>query len=388
MKANSRDIIERCRFSGVVALALLLIVGLSLGCGRQASRPERGGEAMTMRYSKLLSIDDEGGVYRVRIHDPWGDSVKLLHEYLLVPREAEVPAVAEDVTVVRVPLERSLVYSAVHTGAIAELTGGVGAVAGVCDPQYFTDSAMLAGIAGGAIADCGNSMSPTLERVIDLSPDAILLSPYQNANYGEITKIGIPIVECADYMENTPLGRAEWIRFYGLLYGERERADSIFAAVESRYKELANKASSVSNKPKVITENVINGIWYVPGGDSYMAHMLADAGADYPWADNASSGSLQMDFAQVYDKAHDARYWLIKTFDHVTLASLKASFPLNDKMDAYSNGGVYACNTAASPLFTEFPYHPELLLHDFIMIFHPELGLQGELRYYHQVSDE
>ena len=368
-------------------IIIVMVAAVVAACSHRA-RQSAQGEPVGFRYAKLLAIARQGECYDVTIRDPWGaDSLAALRRYFLVPRSLDNPPSAPaGATIVKIPLEHTLVYSAVHTGAIAELTGSVSAVAGVCDKQYFTDTAMMAGIASGAIADCGNSMSPTIEKVVELSPDAILLSPYQNANYGEITRLGIPIIECADYMENTPLGRAEWLRLYGLLYGRAARADSIFAAVEARYTQLSAMARGVKSRPKVITENVINGIWYVPGGDSYMAHLLDDAGALYPWADNHSSGSLQLDFAQVYDVAHDARFWLIKTFDLVTLSALKASFPLNDRMDAFSNGGVYACNTATSPLFNEFPYHPELLLHDFIKIFHPELQLEGELRYYHPVS--
>lgn len=147
-------------------------------------------------------------------------------------------------TVVRTPIQNALVYSEVHTSLMREL-GGFGAVKGVCDANYYTDAQVLSGVKAGTIADCGNS----IERVIAMKPDAILLSPYQDASYGQIEKMNIPIIECADYLEYTPLGRAEWVKFYGALAAKSAQADSLYEAIgwalpcHCRKRRLRQKAS-------------------------------------------------------------------------------------------------------------------------------------------------
>lgn len=109
-------------------------------------------------------------------------------------------------------------------------------------------------------------MNPDIEKVIDMHPDGILLSPYENSGgYGRIEKLNIPILECADYMETSALGRAEWVRFYGLLFGKEAEADSLFAGVEEAYLSLRNQVKDITPKPTVITELKTGGTWYVPG---------------------------------------------------------------------------------------------------------------------------
>ena len=182
--------------------------------------------------ARLLSIQRAPGYTVVTVGDPWKGGV--LHRYVLVPRDSLMPDNLPDGTVVRTPIKNALVYSSVHTSLMNEL-GAISAVRGVVDSQYFNDSIITAGLRAGTIADCGNSMNPTVERVIDMQPDAILLSPYQDASYGQIAKLDIPLIECADYLEYDPLGRAEWVKFFGELVGKRAEADSLYQAVVTAY---------------------------------------------------------------------------------------------------------------------------------------------------------
>lgn len=320
----------------------------------------------------------------VQILNPWKVG-SMLQSYLLVPRDKDLPDNLPAGTVIRTPLKSVLVYSSVHGGAINEL-GAIQSITGVCDASYFNMTEVQQGVKQGKIVDAGQSMSPSIEKIIELAPEAIILSPFQNAGYGALTNIGIPIIECADYMESTPLGRAEWIKLFGLLYNNSERADSIFNSVGENYKSLKTIASSQPKKPKVITETVTSGVWFVPGGNSYMAHIIADAGGDYPWSDDKSTGSLSLDFTQVFDKAHDADIWLLKTFgSDMTYQTLKSGYELNDQFDAFKNRNVYSCNTASTKLFEDFPFHPDILLKEYISIFHPTLLSNYHPQYFNQV---
>ena len=333
--------------------------------------------------ARLLSMERTPQYTVVTVGDPWKGGV--LHRYVLVPRDIDMPADLPEGTVVRTPISQALVYSSVHTSLFNEL-GCLDVVKGVVDKQYFIDSTLVAGINAGTIADCGNSMNPTVERVIDMQPDAILLSPYQDASYGQITKLDIPIIECADYLEYDPLGRAEWVKFYGELVGKRDAADSLYNAVVTAYNDMKQKAADATTHPTVVTEMVISGVWNVPGGQSYMARILADAGGRYLWADDENTGSLSLDFNQVLAVAHDADYWFIKWTNINTLKDLQGAFDLNKEMAAFKNKRVYVCDTDKTRFFDRIPFHPEVLLREFAAILHPELFPDFTNQMYHHID--
>ncbi|MCQ2290097.1 MAG: ABC transporter substrate-binding protein [Muribaculaceae bacterium] len=358
----------------------ILLVLLLTACGGSAKKVD----AAEKRQAQLLTMEQCKGYVKATIQDPWHDG-KVLHTYLLVPRDSAMPKAMPEGTVVRVPIQNALVYSEVHTSLMREL-GGFSAVKGVCDANFYTDADVLAGIKAGTIADCGNSMSPTIEKVIAMKPDAILLSPYQDASYGQIEKMNIPIIECADYLEYTPLGRAEWMKFYGALLGKTAQADSLYEAVASRYRSIAEKAATAKSKPTVITEMVISGIWAVPGGNSYMAKIIADAGGDYPWAADKSTGSLSLDFNQVLAKAQKADYWFVKWTGINTLADLQSNYDLNKSFEAFKQKKVWACDTEKSHFFVRVPFHPDLLLGEFAVVLHPELFPDIKNEFYYNLK--
>ena len=365
-------------------IALSAVLLLLCSCFRNG----KSGAALNQQDSiitaaRLLSMQRADGYTVVTVADPWKGGV--LHRYVLVPRDAALPDKLPEGTVVRTPISQALVYSSVHTSLFNEL-GCLGAVKGVVDKQYFIDSTIVAGIAAGTIADCGNSMNPTVERVIDMQPDAILLSPYQDASYGQIAILDIPIIECADYLEYDPLGRAEWVKFYGELLGKREAADSLYLAVVNAYNDMKQKAAGAKTHPTVVTEMVISGVWNVPGGQSYMARILTDAGGRYLWADDKNTGSLALDFNQVLAVAHDADYWFIKWTNINTLKDLQGAFDLNKEMAAFKNKRVYVCDTDKTRFFDRIPFHPEVLLREFSAILHPELFPDFQNQMYHHID--
>ena len=360
---------------------VLLLAGCRHGNSHNTTDVADGDEAPLASLLTLVSHDD---YTLATIANPWGEGV--LRQYALVPRAGQLPdSLPADAVVVRTPVSRSLVFSVVHTSLIKEL-GCTGAIAGVVDTMFFTDPEIVAATRSGDIADCGSSAAPDVERIIALSPDAVILDTYQSANFGQISRLNVPIIECADYMENTPLGRAEWVKFYGALLGERERADSLFDAVSAAYKALQAEGASVptgTKRPRVLTETVIGGVWNVPGGNSYMARLLADAGGDYPWSDNDSAGSLNLDINSVLAVAQDADVWLIKSFNIHSRADLLAANALNAEFAAYRTGRVYVCDTSRSRLYERFPFHPEVLLREYRAIFQ---GQDNELEFYKRLD--
>ena len=373
---------------GVVRnIIMFLAATMLVACqGATSSQCEVVGDTLTTE-AELLTIVDCEGFTVVDVENPWKEG-ELLKRYAIVHRDGAMSDnLPEDAELVRVPITSALVYSSVHAGAFEEL-GCIDAVTGVVDAQYYKIPNVIEGLKNGKVVDAGNSMSPTIEKIVELSPEAILASPFQNAGHGAIEKMGIPIVECADYMEATPLGRAEWVKFIGELLCKRAEATEIYNNVVEEYNSLKNKIGNSTKRPMVISEMMTDGVWFMPGGKSYMAQMFADAGANYPWSDNDSKGSLQLDFATVYDKAYNADYWLIKSPEpNFSLANLESKYPLNKKFEAFSNGGVYVINTIESSFFEDFPFHPQHLLREYIILFHPEV-IDGDksLRYFRQVE--
>ena len=372
--------------SAILKILSIFVALFAVSSCNSSATDEIVGDTLTVK-SQLLTIVDSEGYTLVDVKNPWKEGT-LLQRYALVHRDSEKPKkLPSNAVVIEVPITSALVYSSVHAGAFVELGGG-NAISGVADAEFFKIPEIVAKVESGEIVNVGNSMSPSIEKVVDLSPQIILASPFQNAGYGAIAKLGIPIMECADYMESTPLGRAEWIKLIGELLCKRDEATEIYNRVANEYNSLVEKVKDVDSKPVVISEMVTDGVWFIPGGKSYMAQMYADAGASYPWKDNASTGSLQYDFATVYDKAYNADYWIIKSYEpNFSLSTLESKYPLNKKMEAFSNGGVYVINTMETSFFEDFPFHPEKLLKEYIMLFHPDvLGGEQAFKYLRQVK--
>ena len=307
------------------------------------------------------------------MRDPW-DSTRLLQRYLLVDRSRPLPTELPQGTVVRVPAQHVVVYTSVHA-AILEQLGETGRIVGVCEPRYMDLPSIQAGLKSGQIADMGEATAPNVEKMIERKAELVIVSPFQNSGYGPVEKLGIPIVEGADYMESLPLGRTEWIRFYGLLFGKEAVADSIFRATEQRYLALKARITDEMPRPTVLAEKRFGSSWFVPAGDSYMAHLFQDAGADYIFRELPGSGSVPLTFETVLDRAIHADLWLLKYNQsyEMTYGDLRAEYTPYENFDAFKNRHIYTCNTGIVPYYEEFPLHPDYLLKDLISVFHPEL---------------
>ncbi len=345
---------------------IIIIIALAFFASCKDNRVETQEKGERTACAKLLNIVDGKGYIVVEVSDPW-NSGKLLDRYVLVARGSEVDSLPEG-TKIKVPLTSAVVYSSVHTYGI-EAIGAENAVTGVADAQYFSK------LPNEKVVDIGPSLSPAVEKVIQLAPQAIILSPYQNSGFGDIARTGIPIVQMADYMENTPLGRAEWIKFLGLLFGREHQADSMYEAVSARYEKLRGKvAESAEKKPRVLTEQLTSGVWYVPGGDSYMAHLLQDAGGDYPWKNDKSTGSLQLNIETVLAEAGDADVWIVRTYGYdETRDNMLAASELYRHFKAFRADGIYGCNTAATNIFDIIAFRPDSVLAEYAGILHPAL---------------
>ena len=396
---------------GMAWMAILMISSLGLlSCqgGKTAAGMEEGGDTLQMKYAQLLTIvsHDEQGYTEVKVHNPWKEGTEL-HRYILVPKGKEGDATMAKLAgqahgegkaaatlgvktdTVRTPLESNLVFTAPHCQLLTEL-GCQNAITGVCDKDYINipdikSRAQADAKVAHPIMDCGSSMQPDIERIIALHPEALLISPFENSGgYGKLDKLRIPIIETADYMETSPLGRAEWIKLYGLLLGS-SKADSLFSAIEKEYLQLKAEAAKLPLGLSILTERKTGNVWYVPGGKSTMGILLRDAHAKYIFADDQHSGSLSMSPEQIIAKGNQIDVWAFKYFggNALTKQDLLAEYQGYQALKAFQTGTVYETDTSCEPYFELTSFHPEILLREFIILSHPEAGDKfGKLRFY------
>ena len=370
------------------AYLVTIVLLLSACSGGSKTSSASHGETIPMKYAENLKLVKGDGYTQAILRNPW-DTTAILRTYILVDKNQELPKLLPEGTLVRTPLQKALVYTATHCHLIHEL-GAVKSIGGVCEVQYIKVPEIVEGCADGSIVNAGEGTNPDMEKIIDLHPDALLLSPYENSGgHGQVEKLKIPIIECADYMETSALGSAEWIRFYGMLFGREALADSIFAEVEKNYNELKALATSQAKKPKVMCEQKSGSAWYVPGGRSTTGKLYMDAGGDYLFAHYPNSGAVPLSFETVFDKAQNADIWLMK-YNHPTdktMGTLREDYAPYTHFKAYKEKQVYGCNTAYKKYYEDFPFHPDRVLKDLIKIFHPSLLPEYELKYFCNLAE-
>ena len=360
---------------------LLCAVLLSSCGGGQTPSSQDEGDTVAFKYATQLTVVRHQGYTVATLKNPWKPG-KTLHQYILVPSDGITNEIPTEGTIVRTPLKHSVMFTTVHCAMLMSF-GKQDCISGVADLKYIKIPWIQEQVRSGRIMDVGEGMSPVVEKIIDQRPDALFLSPFENSGgYGRLEEIDIPIIECAEYMETSPLARAEWLRFYGMLFGCEAKADSLFAVVDSSYNTL--KDLYTVDKKTVLFDKVTGSVWYVPGGRSTIGQMIRDAGGLYPWAGDDHSGSVSLPFEAVLEKAGEADVWLFRySSDHdISYQELLSEHHGYNQFSAFRSRQVYGCNVERSLFYEESPFRPDWLLNDFIRILHPEQDGLAPLRYY------
>lgn len=354
-----------------------------VSCGRGAGEnnlPAEEGIRHKNLYATGYSVTEFKEYTVVEIADPWKKG-KVLQKYILVEKGKNLPDNLPKGTIIRTPVANAIMYTTIHVSIWEEL-GALDAIAGICEPEYLTSKAPKDLIAGGKIADCGKSASPNVETIMDIGGEIIIASPFENGGYGQAEKLGIPIFESSDYMENHPLGRVEWMKVFGLLSGKEELADSLFNSTVHRYNALKELACNTPQRPKLMAERKYGATWFTAGGASYMAVMYKDAGADYIFADNGETGSIPLSFEAVYEKGYDSDIWIFLHDNPYlnTYNDLKSEYTPYENFAPFKNRNIYVCNTVIAPYYEYIALHPDYVLADFVKMFHPQLMPEYELK--------
>ncbi len=368
----------------IITLALWPLL---TGCDSPAVRQEKAlvAPAIKLKYATGFTISKQEDYYLIKIITPYKGATEPL-QYVFYPRGSERPAVAAD-AYVAVPVQRIVCTSTTHIPLLDYLHESQ-ALVGFPSLQYISSARMRQRIDSGLVAELGIDQSLNIEKLITLQPDVVMAYTMSSdmGQFALLSEADIPVIINAEYLEKHPLGRAEWLKLAGILFGKERLADSVFTAIEQAYLQTRALVLQDSVRPTVMSGIVYGDSWYLPGGRNYAARLLQDAGFRYLWQGDTTSAFLPLAFEAVYQRAGTADYWIgVGSFR--TLQELQAADSRYALFKPFTTGQVYSYNKRMGPgggsEFLELGYlRPDLILKDLVKIGHPALLPDHRLFFY------
>lgn len=370
---------------------LFLVFFLFIQCKKESQQEaEIQSPANEIHYAKGLEIYKHNGFTIVKITSPWPNA-KEQFTYILQKKNGIIPDSLKQFTAISVPIKSIVVTSTTHIPAL-ELLGVENTLVGFPNTDYISSVKTRKLIATGKVREVGTNETLNTEVLIDMNPDVIVSFGLNNSNptLDNLKKSGLKVMLNGDWTEQSPLGKAEWIKFFGALYGLDSKANTLFSAIEKEYKNTLALAQKATRKPTVLSGAMFQEQWYVPQGESWASLFLKDAKANYLWADSKGTGSLSLPFETILEKAQEAEYW-ISPGDFSSLQQMSESNPHYKQFDAFQNKKVYsyAINKGAKGGIVYFewsPTRPDWVLKDLIKIFHPELLPNHKLFFFQKLE--
>jgi len=344
--------------------------------------------ANSIKYAKGLQVYKYSGITVVKVTQPWPDATDGF-TYVMQQKGTIVPDSLKKYTVVQVPLKSIVVTSTTHIPSL-EMLGVENTLTGFPGTDYISSEKTRALINSGKVKEAGASESLNTEVMLDLNPDAVVAFSINSSNkaLNTLEQSGMKVLYNGDWTEQSPLGKAEWIKFFGVLYGMDDKANELFSKIEKDYNDAL--AQKVSNKPTAMAGALYQDQWYMPQGGSWGALFLKDAGANYLWADTEGTGSLGLSFENVLDKAQNADVW-IGPSQFTSLKEMTDANPHYSQFKSFKNKQVYSYSnkkgaTGGLIYFELAPNRPDLVLKDLISIFHPEMLPGYQLQFFEKLK--
>lgn len=372
--------------------ALFLFLILAIGCKKNPE--DKAGTATEIKnsvtYAKGFEIYKYDGFSIVKVSDPWPNSKKAF-TYVLHKKDASIPDSLKNYTAIQVPIKTIAVTSTTHIPSL-EMLGVENTLLGFPNTDYVSSEKTRKLIDAGKVKEIGTNQSLNTEVLIDLAPDAIVgfSSSGDIKAYDNLEKSGLKVLFNGDWTEESPLGKAEWIKFFGALYGLDEKASQLFSEVETEYKKVAALAKKTKTKPTVLSGAIYQDQWYMPRGNSWASLFMKDANVSYLWADTKGTGSLSLSFETVLEKAENVDFW-IGPAQFTTLKEMTDSNPNYAHFKAFKDKNVYSFSSKKGKtggiLYYELaPNRPDLILKDLIKIMHPEVLPDYELYFFEKLK--
>ena len=343
-----------------------------------------------VKHAEGFSIVDYADFSILKVKNAYPEA-KEVYTYVLHKENAQLPDSLNSITKIQIPVKKIIVTSTTHIPSI-EMLQSENTIVGFPSTHYVSSEKTRALIDIGTIREIGSNQSLNTELILDLNPDIIVgfsvdgdLKTYKN-----LEKNGQKIIFNADWTEKTPLGKAEWIKFFGALYDKNEEANSIFSEIEKSYNEALSLVKNIKNQPTIMAGSIYEEQWYLPQGDSWAALFLKEANGNYLWKDTKGTGSLALSFETVLDKAKDADYW-INPGQFTSLDEILSTNSNYKYFKAVQNKNIYTSSSkkgkTGGVIFYELaPNRPDLVLKDIVKILHPEVLPDYELYFFEKLK--
>ena len=367
------------RFTLVICFLYILT---SVSCKQEKKTEEKDTvkPENTVTHALGFSINNTGDFPIVTVTSPWPNANQSF-TYACIPKEVlesnPSPKGNYD-AIIGTPVENLVVTSTTHIPAL-EALDGLEKLKGFPDTKYISSMLARQLISQEKIKELGKNETLNTEMILEMQPDAIVgfAMDNNNATYELLQKAGIPVLFNGDWTEQTPLGKAEWIKFFGVLLNKQKQAEKLFNEIEADYKKIKELAEQASKKPTVLSGALYKDIWYLPTGESWAAQFITDANAQYLWADTKGTGSLSLSLESVLEKGQAAEIWIspsqFKNYEEMSISNTHYNEFL-----AFKNKNIHTFSATTGPtggvLFYELgPQRPDIILKDLVRIFHPEL---------------
>ena len=342
---------------------------------------------VTIDYATNFTLEYKEGYKLLTVLMPWAGATEPI-QYALVPKGQADPGGIDDALIVHTPVESFVSLSTTYLPFLEQIDE-LSSLVAVDSGAYIYNPEVQNWLKAGTVAEVGSGAVINIESLIDLNPDLIMTSASGFAEYDshpQLLEAGLKVVINSDYLEQDPLGRAEWGKFIAAFFEKEVEADRLFDEMVARYQQAKTLTSYLSTRVTVFTNTAYEGTWYMPGGESYIAILLADAGADYLFKDIEGSGAQPLDFEVVLERAKDADYWInVGALNELSaLAAMDARYA---DFKAFQEGKVYTYSkrmnaSGAVDYFESGAAAPDVILMDLIKAFYPDLLPEHEFFYY------
>ena len=344
-------------------------------------------------YAKKFQIEKFDKYNIIRIFNPWQKADNVMFEYHLSKQKTLIPdSIFDENKFIQTPVKSVICLSTTHIGFIDALNE-LNSIKGIANGNLVNNARIIEGLRNQSIIDIGNDRDLNYEQMVKIKPDIIFTYGVGTESLEYIQKLnelGLKVMIIGEYLEDNPLAKTEWLKVFSSLYNKEQIADIILRNLSKNYNDLKKLAKSVTKQPLVITGLPWKGVWYVPGGNSYLAQLIEDAGGKYIWYDNTSAESLPLDFEVVFQNAQNADIWIHPGAANNLRDIVSVDERISD-FNIYTKGNIFNNNlrqniVGGNDYWESGLVHPDIIIRDLMKIFHPGLFPGYELVYYKKIK--
>ncbi len=374
--------------------SIIILIAFLFSCNQNSDNKTSENKISTVsvpvEYANNFTIKKTNNYSILEVLNPWQGANNVRYSYYLSNnKNVDLPNNAK---LIKTPVQKVVCLSTTHIGFL-DLLDKTNTIVGVSGSNYIYNSKMQKRITNNEILDVGYEQNLNIELIISLKPDVVFVYGVQGniaSKISELEKLGINVVIIAEYLEDNPLGKAEWIKFFAQFYEQEGFAKTSFDNISKSYNKLSQKVKDIKNKPGVLVNIPYQGVWYIPGGNSYFVKLINDAGGNYLWSINSKNESYPISFEEVFAKQKEADILInpssVKSIKEVLQVETRLSnFDcIKDKM-VYNNN-LRTSKSGGNDFWESAVVNPHIILKDLITIFYPTIFNSDSLFYYQKLN--